>query len=150
MCSPAGSDLPPAARQEKAQGAARDPLRGAGAAAFFGLKSPALRARGRKKLSVFVAHAMSGSRSQGDRPWPGERAGGPGSWWHCQPRPGCPRGGRAERFVQPSLATKQEKNTLPSAARNSPGLKQPKSFQGGVLKCWEFGLSGCASGSCAL
>lgn len=64
---------------------------------------------------------------------------------------GCLYGGRelSSLFI-PALLQSKMKTPLPSTARNNPGLQQPKSFQGGILKCWEFGLSAHASGSSAV
>ena len=99
---------------------------------------------------MFLAHAGS---SSGADPHPGKLIPGLESREGTQlvsalpGQRGCPRRGRelSSLFI-PALLRSKRKTLLPSAARNNPGLQQPKSFQGGILKCWEFGLSACASG----
>lgn len=64
---------------------------------------------------------------------------------------GCPQEAELSSVLLiPVSLPRKRKTLLLSAARNSPGLKQPKSFQGEIFQVLGIWPLGCAAGSCGV
>lgn len=64
---------------------------------------------------------------------------------------GCPQEAELSSVLLiPVSLPRKRKTLLLSAVRNSPGLKQPKSFQGEIFQVLGIWPLGCAAGSCGV